>query len=77
MNRMNRTDKPERTGRKERKNASPCETCLYYDVIDEAGTLGCTVDVDEDEAFRERADARNECHYYQFYDEYKTVRKQN
>ena len=69
-------DKPERRTEKRRVRATPCETCVYYDVIDEDGTLGCTVDVDEDEAWRERADAGHECHYYQFYDEYKTVQKQ-
>ena len=56
---------------------TPCETCVYYDVIDEAGTLGCTVDIDEDDAYRERADFRDTCHYYKFYDEYKSVQKQN
>ena len=68
-------DKPK--ARKKPKRATPCETCLFYDVIDAAGTLGCTVDIDEDEAYRERADVRSECHYYQFHDEYKTVQKQN
>ncbi|MBO7404195.1 MAG: hypothetical protein J6V24_04470 [Clostridia bacterium] len=68
-------DKPKRI--QKQKRTTPCETCLFYDVIDEAGTLGCTVDIDEDEAYRERADAHSECHYYQFHDEYKTVQKQN
>ncbi|MBR4185009.1 MAG: hypothetical protein IKQ87_04510 [Clostridia bacterium] len=70
-------DKPEQKKKEKRIRATPCETCLFYDVIDEEGTLGCTVDVDEDEAWRERADMHSECHYYQFYDEYKTVQKQN
>ena len=68
--------KPEKDKRA-RVKPTPSETCLYYDVIDEAGTLGCTVDVDEDEAWRERADAGHTCHFYRFYDEYKLVRKQN
>ena len=57
--------------------SGPCETCLYYDVLDESGAEGCTVDVDEDEACRERSDPRQTCPYYRYYDEYKTVRKQN
>ena len=70
-------DKPQRKKTEKRVRRTACETCLFYDVIDEEGTLGCTVDVDEDEAWRERADMHSECHYYQFYDEYKTVQKQN
>ncbi|MBQ8370773.1 MAG: hypothetical protein IJY35_12420, partial [Clostridia bacterium] len=47
----------------------PCETCVHYDVIDESGTLGCTVDVDEDDLYRERTDRRQGCPYYKFYDD--------
>ena len=57
--------------------SGPCETCLYYDVLDESGEMGCTVSIDEDEAYRERADSRHACPYYRFYDEYKLVQKQN
>ena len=57
--------------------AGPCETCLYYDVLDESGAEGCTVEIDEDEAYRERSDPKNACPYYRYYDEYKLVRKQN
>ena len=60
------------------KNApSRCETCAYYDVLYEDGTQGCTVDVDEDDLYRERTNSRHSCPYYKFYDEYKSVRKQN
>ena len=70
---------PKAPGPRRRENApaGPCETCLYFDVLDETGAEGCTVDVDEDEAFRERSDPRAACPYYRFYDEYKLVRKQN
>ena len=61
----------------EKKAGGPCETCLYYDVLDESGEMGCTVDIDEDEAYHERADSRRGCPYYHFYDEYKLVQKQN
>ncbi len=55
---------------------TPCETCAYYDTIDDDGTLGCVVDVDEDDLYRERSDTRAACPFYKFYDEYKTVQKQ-
>ena len=67
----------EKRARGENAPAGPCETCLYFDVLDESGAEGCTVDVDEDEAFRERSDPRAACPYYRYYDEYKLVRKQN
>jgi hypothetical protein len=63
--------------KKKQKKTTPCESCAYYDVIDEAGTLGCTIDVDEDELYRERQGGRGGCPYYKFYDEYKSVRRQN
>ncbi len=56
--------------------STPCETCTYYDVIDEDGTLGCTVDVDEDDMYSMRT-GKAGCPYYKFYNEYKSVQKQN
>ncbi len=63
----------------DRAPAGPCETCLYFDVLDDSGEMGCTVDIDEDEACREQTvPARlRSCPYYRYYDEYKLVRKQN
>ena len=40
-----------KTQKKAAKKNTPCETCVYYDVIDEDGTLGCTIDFDEDEMY--------------------------
>lgn len=60
-----------------KNKATPCETCAYYDVIYDDGTMGCTIDIDEDDAYREREDSRSGCPYYKFYDEYKSVQKQN
>ncbi len=56
---------------------TPCESCAYFDVIDEDGSLGCTIDVDEDEAYAEKSDPKRGCPFYKFYDEYKSVQKQN
>jgi len=63
--------------KKNTKKPTPCESCVYFDVIDEDGALGCTIDIDEDDAYREREDSRSSCPYYKFYDEYKSVQKQN
>lgn len=62
---------------KPKNKPTPCESCVHYDAIDEYGTLGCTVDVDEDDLYRERTDRHQGCPYYKFYDEYKSVRRQN
>ena len=43
----------------------------------ESGTMGCAIDIDEDDLCRERQSSRHACPYYRFYDEYKSVRKQN
>lgn len=61
----------------QKNKPTPCETCAYYDIIDEDGTYGCVVDVDEDDLYRERSDTRASCPFYKFYDEYKSVQKQN
>ena len=63
--------------KKKKEKPTPCESCAHFDVIDEDGTLGCTIDIDEDDAYRERSDHRAGCPYYKFYDEYKSVQKQN
>ena len=68
---------PENKKNEKKKAPRNCESCAYYDVIDECGDYGCVVDVDEDDAYREREDVRSTCPYYKFYDEYKSVQKQN
>jgi len=45
-------------------------------VIDEDGTLGCTIDFDEDEMYSLRT-GKSGCPYYKFYNEYKSVQRQN
>ncbi len=80
--RPNKPDpRPAANGERERKarGGCPCETCLYFDALDESGEEGCVVNVDEDEAYREQAGMkeREGCPFYRYYDEYKLVRKQN
>lgn len=58
-----------------RKIKARCEDCLYYD-CDENGEYYCTASLDEDEAVAFRLTG-GDCPYFRFYDEYKSVRKQN
>lgn len=54
-----------------------CETCEFFSLDDETGDPVCSAYLDEDEyaAFLQSGDGK--CRYYRFYDEYKTVQKQN
>ncbi len=53
-----------------------CETCEFARTDEETGDLICDALLDEDEMvdFITRSGG---CKYYRFYDEYKTVQKQN
>ncbi len=54
-----------------------CETCTYYEYDAETDSYGCMVSFDEDEVSMLYTGGRSACPYYNFYDEYKMVRKQN
>ena len=54
-----------------------CETCVFYDYDDELDAYICTVNLDEDELERFVLGRAKNCPYYRFYDEYKSVQKQN
>lgn len=54
-----------------------CDSCVYYDLIDDDGTYGCTMDLDEDEMVQYLTGRSAACPYYRFYDEYKSVQHQN
>ena len=58
-------------------NQSQCETCAYYEYDSEYEEYYCSINIDEDEYSRFMSGAHNSCPYYNFYDEYKMVRKQN
>ena len=60
-----------------KKPQSNCETCVNYDYNEETGCYECNVNLDEDEMVKFLADTFANCPYYDYYDEYKTVRKQN
>lgn len=54
-----------------------CESCVYYDYGEDTDTYVCGMDLDEDEQVRFTQKQTKGCPYYRYYDEYKSVRKQN
>ena len=62
------------TGRK--KLAASCESCEFYDYDEDADAYVCTVGLDEDDMLRFLSGNTSGCHYYRYYDEYKSVHKQ-
>ena len=62
---------------KPKKMKSNCECCQYYDYDEESDSYVCTLDLDEDEMMRFLTNQTANCPYFNFYDEYKIVEKQN
>ena len=56
---------------------SVCEHCAHYVFDDEYECYFCDVNLDEDEMARFMSQSMDDCHYFQLYDEYKIVEKQN
>lgn len=58
---------------------TPCESCMYFDYDDDAGREVCTIDMDEDDNIMCMLSSSNTrlCPYYRYYNEYKSVQKQN
>lgn len=54
-----------------------CETCANYIYDEIRDEYFCDVSLDEDEMARFMYGNTKGCPYYDFYDEYKIVRKQN
>ena len=62
----------------DKKNSAPlCEQCEFYDYDDEYEMYLCTQRMDEDEMCRFMHGGYRKCPYFKFYDEYKSVQKQN
>ena len=59
------------------KSATSCETCEFYDYDEYEESYVCTQCLDEDEMIDFLGRQTKSCPYYRFYDEYKTVQKQN
>ncbi|MBQ7789179.1 MAG: hypothetical protein IJ398_05955 [Clostridia bacterium] len=54
-----------------------CDSCEYYDYDEEWGEYLCKIDMDEDEYLAFLTNKNDNCPYYKYYDEYKSVQKQN
>ena len=54
-----------------------CETCEYYDYDEEYEAYVCKISLDEDEYLNFITCKTKNCPYYKYYDEYKSVQKQN
>lgn len=73
---QNNSKKPAKKTRQP-KPVSNCETCVYYDYDDFTETYCCRNNLDEDDMYRFITRDTSSCPYYHFYDEYKSVQKQN
>ena len=61
----------------EKKTAANCESCVFFDYDEDVEANVCTMNLDEDEMVRFLSGRTKSCPYYRFYDEYKSVQKQN
>ncbi|MBQ8311091.1 MAG: hypothetical protein IJX80_08790 [Clostridia bacterium] len=59
------------------KKISNCEDCVFYDYDEDLDSYVCTMNLDEDEMVRFLSGKNQTCPYYRYYDEYKSVQKQN
>ncbi len=57
--------------------ADNCESCVNYDYNYDSGCYECLMNLDEDEMVNFLSHSTDNCPYFQLYDEYKIVRKQN
>ena len=53
-----------------------CEDCAYYAYDDYYDCYVCEMNLDEDEMINFLGNNTKNCHYYRYYDEYKSVHKQ-
>ena len=60
-----------------KKRESCCEDCVFYDYDEDWDTYSCQMNLDEDEMVRFLTQKHQSCPYYRYYDEYKSVQKQN
>ena len=71
----NKTDNKKKAAVK--KVQSNCETCEFYDFDEYLMTYTCDMKLDQDEMLDFIHGNASYCPYYRFYDEYKSVAKQN
>ena len=56
---------------------SNCDDCVHFEYDEDLCETVCTMNLDEDEYAQYLSGSYRACPYYQPYDEYKVVRKQN
>lgn len=58
---------------------TPCESCMYFDYDETVDAEVCTIDMDEDDNLHSLSLSLSyrSCPYYRYYNEYKSVLKQN
>ena len=62
---------------KGKKQITNCEDCVFYDYDEDYDSYVCMMNLDEDEMVRFLSGENRACPYYRYYDEYKSVQKQN
>lgn len=58
-------------------HAASCDTCEFFDWDEDLQRYVCIANLDEDEYYRVNSSPSGRCPFYKFYDEYKSVQKQN
>lgn len=58
-------------------NTNICESCEFFDYDELYGESVCSLSLDEDEMIDFLNKNTATCPYYRYYDEYKSVQKQN
>lgn len=58
------------------KHKANCESCEFYEEDEFTGEFSCALSLDEDEMGDFLGGNTSSCHYYRYYDEYKSVNKQ-
>ena len=58
------------------KHKASCESCEFYEYDEHTDSYSCTMNLDEDDMANFLGGNTGRCHYYRYYDEYKSVNKQ-
>ena len=58
------------------KQKASCESCEFYEYDEYTDSYFCKMNLDEDEMVSFLSHNSNGCHYYRYYDEYKSVHRQ-
>ncbi len=59
-----------------KQGTGSCESCEHYQYDEYTYSYYCSMNLDEDEMSRFMERNTRGCHYYKFYDEYKSVQRQ-